>query len=61
MVKQPVKEVEGKLSQMILDGVFGGILDQGRGIVEIFEEGEIDVSLFLSFFFFVDRLSFGRK
>eukprot|EP00536_Pseudo-nitzschia_multiseries_P015639 jgi/Psemu1/263105/estExt_Genewise1Plus.C_9250015 len=41
----PLLQVERKLSQMILDGKFQGILDQGKGQLIIYEEGEKDEAM----------------
>ena len=43
MVKQPRHNVEQKLSQMILDKVIYGVLDQGAGCLVIYEEPVPDV------------------
>ncbi|TPX35302.1 hypothetical protein SmJEL517_g02331 [Synchytrium microbalum] len=42
LVKLPTRDVESRLSQMILDKVFNGILDQGAGCLLIFEPPSAD-------------------
>ena len=45
LMEMPLPTVEKKLSQMILDGKFQGILDQGKGQLIVYEDSEKDAAM----------------
>ena len=45
LIEMSIPVVERKLSQMILDGKFQGILDQGKGQLVVYEESEKDCAM----------------
>lgn len=45
LIDMPLSIVERKLSQMILDGKFYGILDQGKGQLIVYEDGGMDKAM----------------
>ncbi|KAL9179895.1 hypothetical protein ACHAXT_007865 [Thalassiosira profunda] len=45
LIEMPLPVVERKLSQMILDGKFHGILDQGKGQLIVYEDADTDQAM----------------
>ncbi len=45
LIEMPLAIVEKKLSQMILDQKLNGILDQGKGQLIVYEDGEKDLAM----------------
>ena len=42
LIELPEADVEKKLSQMILDGLLRGTIDQGSGVLELFQVDDKD-------------------